>query len=43
MADTCVSNLTFIDTTINQLESNASLITIFCLRVVVVVYKDEIL
>ena len=43
MADTCVSSLTLIDATINQLESNVSLITIYCLRVFVVVYKDEIL
>ena len=43
MADTCVPSLTVIDTTINQLESNVSLIIIYCLRLFVVVYKDEML
>ena len=43
MGGTCVSSLIVIDGTINQLESNVSLITIYCLRLFVVVYKDEML
>ena len=43
MGDTCISSLIVIDTTINQLESNVSLITIYYLRVLVVVYKNEML
>ena len=37
--DTCVSSLIAIGNTINQLEINVSLITIYCLRLFVVVYK----
>ena len=40
---TCVSCLIVVKTTINQLESNVSLIKIYCLRLFVVVYKDEML
>ena len=36
VADTYVPNLTVIDTTIEQLESEVSLITIYCLRLFVV-------
>ena len=45
MADTCVPSLIVINTqsTINQLETNVSLITTYCLRLFVVIYKDEIL
>ena len=43
MADTCVPSLTVIYAIINQLETNISLITIYCLRLVVVVDKDVIL
>ena len=43
VADTCVPSLTVICTTINQLESNVSLITINYLRLFVVVDKDVIL
>ena len=39
VGDTCVPNLTVINTTINQLESKISLITTYCLRLFVVVYK----
>ena len=43
MADTCIRSLTIISTTNNQLKTNVSLITTYCLRlfvVVVVVDKD---
>ena len=43
VADTCSPNLAVIDITIKQLEINISLITIYCLRLFVVVYKDEML
>ena len=32
MADTCVPNLIVIDNIIKQLETNVSLMTIYCLR-----------
>ena len=41
MGDTCVSILIVIGTTINHIESN--IISICCLRLFVVVYKDEML
>ena len=43
MGDTCVSTLTVFKTTNQHLEINVSLITIYCLRLFVVVYKDEML
>ena len=42
MSDTCVPSLTVIITSINQLETNVSLLTICFLRLFVVVYKLEI-
>ena len=39
MSDTCVPNLIVLDTAINQLETNISLITICHLRLIVAVYK----
>ena len=36
MGDTCVPSLTVIDTTIKQLDTNVSLIIIYCLRLFVV-------
>ena len=39
MADTCLPIVTVINTTINRLETNVSLITICCLRLLIVVYK----
>ena len=39
MGDTCVPSLIVVDATINQLETNISLITICCLRLFVVLYK----
>ena len=42
MADTRVPSLIIIDTTIEQSETNASLITIYCLRLFVV-YKHVML
>ena len=41
MADTCVRNLTIINTTNNQLNTNVSLITTYCLRLFVVVVVDK--
>ena len=35
----CISSLIVIHNTINQLETNVSLITIYCLRLCIVVYK----
>ena len=43
MGETCVSCLITIDITINQLESNVSLITVYCLSLFVVVYYDVML
>ena len=43
VGDTCLPSLTVINTIINQLETNVSLITIYCLKLFVVVYKDEML
>ena len=42
MADKCVPCITVINTTINQLESEVSLITTYCLRLFVV-YKHVML
>ena len=39
MSDTCVPSLIVIGTDINQLETNVSLKTMCCLRLLVVVYK----
>ena len=41
MGDACVPSLTVIDTTVNKLESNVPLLTIYCPRLLVVVYKNE--
>ena len=43
VADTCVPSITIIDTSINQLESKVSLLTTYCLRIFVVVYKAVML
>ena len=43
MSDTCVPSLIVIGTAINQLEIKVSLKTIYCLRLIVVVYKHVML
>ena len=42
MGGTCVPSLIVIGTTNNQIETYVSLITIYCLNLFVVVYKDVI-
>ena len=43
VGDTCVPSLIVINTTIMQLKSEVSLLTTYCLRLFVIVYKDEML
>ena len=43
MGGTCVASIIVINTTINQVETNTSLITISCLKLFVVAYKHEML
>ena len=43
MGQRCVSSLIVINSTVNKSESKVSLITTHCLRLLVVVYKVEML
>ena len=43
VGDTCIPSLIVINTTINQLETKVLLITTYCLRLFVVIYKHVML